>query len=358
MTPIVVITGVDPEVIESVTVATQFDLPDPVVAAYRIDDATNQLVRTVSDIRGRLETERVELDHACTSCAIREDVIPALRRLQELERWGAIVAQLPAGASALQVCRVCALQTELDGLPLHIHGVVAAVRGDTVVPDLTSDLTLGEHGVPTFAGDDRGLAETLAGIVEYADAVQLLGPADAAGTDLLNALRRPSSLLATDWADLPGGQLVTGIHAHRQAEKWVAEVRRHDLPALDSDHVWSLDLCADRPLHPDRFASALETMCVGSHRIRGCVWLPTRATVCVLDGAAGQVRLGAHGPWNGAPTSRLTVVGLRDHAEPTDICRAFADCALTDDELLARGTRWNVRRDGLEPWLGGVHDLI
>lgn len=357
MTPAYLVTGITPSALESVTVTMQFDLPDAVVAAYRIDPVTNQLVRTVSDITGKLDSARVDLDHACTACAIREDVLPTLHRLDDLDRWGAIIAQLPVGASALQVCRVCAMEAE-DGDDLTVRGVIAALDGATLVDDLTSDDTLGEHGVATFAGDDRGVAETLAGLVEYADAVQVLGSTSAAGADLIDALKRPTALVTHDWDDLPAHLLLQGIHEHVAAEKWVAEVRHQQLPALETEHVWSLDLHTDRPLDPDRFAEALNSLCVGRHRIRGCVWLPTRSqTVCVLDGAAGQVRLGAHGPWGGRPTTRLTLVGLHDDAEPAELSRAFDDCALTDEELAERGAHWEVFSDGLEPWLGGIHDL-
>lgn len=356
MTPVYLVTGVATAALESVTVAMQFDLPNVVVARYQIDPATNQLVRTVSDITGKLDSARVDLDHACTACAIREDVLPTLHRLDGLDRWGAIIAQLPTGASALQVCRVCAMEAR-DGDDLTVRGVIAALDGETLVDDLTSDDILHEHGVPTFAGDDRGVAETLAGLVEYADAVQLLGAAEAAGTDLVHALKRPTALVTHDWGELSAGLLLEGIHEHVAAERWVAEVRHQHLPTMHTEHVWSLDLHTDRPLDPDRFVEVLDTLCIGRHRIRGCVWLPTRSqTVCVLDGAAGQVRLGVHGPWNGRPVTRLTVVGLHDDAQPVELAAAFADCALTDEELAVRGPHWEVFTDGLEQWLGGIHN--
>lgn len=357
-TPVHLVTGIDPATMDAATVALQFDLPSAVVAGYRIDSTSNQLVRTVSDITGRLESAVVDLDHACTSCAIREDVLPTLHRLDDLDRWGAIVAQLPAGASALQVCRVCALEAQ-DGPALRIAGVIAALDGARVLDDLTAENTLAEHGVPTFAGDDRGVGETLAGLIEYADAIRLLGDGDPAGADLVDALRRPTSVLATQWEDLPAEQLMRGIHAHRATEDWVAEVRLQPLPTTNTRHVWSLDLRSDRPMHPARLAEALDDLCIGSHRIRGCVWLPTRPdAACVLDGAAGHVRMGVHGRWPTPPVTRLTVVGLHEHDDPYRLVEAFEHCRLTDAELAEHGRRWSVTSDGLEPWLGDVHDVL
>lgn len=363
--PTLILTGVDPMTVESATASMQFDLPTAVVVAHRIDRNTNALLRTVSDISGVLETERIDLDHACPSCAVREDIIPTLARLSELDRWGAIIAQLPIGASALQVCRVCAYesgsepfddQAGSDGI--RIGGVLAVVDGESALRDLTTGDTLEDRSLPTFRGDNRGVAETLAALIEYADAITVLGDIDPAGADLIDALRRPTSRLTRDWNGLDSATLTGGIHAHVLAEDWVAEVRRGRLPLPQTPHVWTLELSSDRPLDPDRFAAAMEQLCCGTHRIRGCFWLPTRAdTVCVMDGAAGQVSIGAHGPWHGRPLNRLVATGIRDGSDADALRAAFEQCQLTDSELAQHGTHWVSLHDGLEPWLGGIHDL-
>lgn len=359
-TPIVLVTGVDPTTMEAATSALQFDLPAAVVLAHRIDPSSNELVRTVSDMTGVLETCRVHLDHACASCAVREDMLPTLERLSELDRWGAIVAQLPVGAGALQICRVCAIGPDHGGAPLRIAGVLAAVDGATVLEDLRTEDSLTERGAPTFAGDGRGVAESLVSIVEYADAITISGAVEPAGVDLLRALRRPTARMVRDWAGLDSTVLMGGIHSHLLAEEWVAEVRRGSLPLTQTEHVWSIDLRSTTPLHPDRFSAAMEQLCTGTHRIRGCFWLPTRpSTACVLDGAAGQTSIGAHGPWRGTPMTRLVATGVhRDGDERDRLRTAFQACLLTDRELRERGTRWQIHQDGFEPWMGDIHDLI
>ena len=97
-TPVVLLTGVDPEAMATAMVSLQFDLPNAVAVRHRIRhlaDDWSVLRRTVSDVTGVVERHEVELDHACVSCAIREDVLPTLERLAADGRWASIVAHLP-----------------------------------------------------------------------------------------------------------------------------------------------------------------------------------------------------------------------------------------------------------------------
>ncbi|MEO6997395.1 MAG: hypothetical protein ABI112_04870 [Terracoccus sp.] len=59
----------------------------------------------ISDVTGILEQESTDLAHACVGCAIREDLVPTLHRLADLERWGVTIARLPVAAEAQQVGR-------------------------------------------------------------------------------------------------------------------------------------------------------------------------------------------------------------------------------------------------------------
>ncbi|MGL4744454.1 MAG: cobalamin biosynthesis protein CobW, partial [Dermatophilaceae bacterium] len=106
VTPAFLVTGVHAESMAAATIGLQFDLPNAVVVRHELDSAAGHLVRTISDLTGVLEREVVTLEHACLSCAVREDVIPTLDRLGAIGRWGAVVAHLPVAADGLSVCRV------------------------------------------------------------------------------------------------------------------------------------------------------------------------------------------------------------------------------------------------------------
>lgn len=359
-TPTYLVTGVDEVATAAATIGLQWDLPDAVVVSHRIEVGTQRLHRVISDVTGVLERESLDLAHACTSCAIREDIVPTLRRLAELDRWAAIIAHLPLTTEALQVCRAVGLD---DGGPggagVRVAAVIAALDGPSLVGTLTSDALLAELGRHTAEDDRRGLAETAGALVEYADVVTVHGDAEDEALDLVRALARPSAVVAADGEAVPTALLVDGVHDHRETEAWVSETRSAALPPTASPAVWRLDLRSNRPFHPDRLHAHLALIGSGPHRSRGCFWLPTRpGQACGWDGAGGQVSIGALGSWGRARVhTRLVVTGLcslTSEAEREAIRSAFERSLLTDAELGPHGPSWNRPSDGFEPWLGDV----
>lgn len=359
-TPAVLVTGIDETAMEAVTVGLQFDLPFAVVVRHVLDVESQTLVRVVSDVTGVVERHVHHLEHACVSCALREDVVPTMERLAATGRWATVVAHLPVAAEALQACRV--IETFADVAPhVHVAAVVAALDGEELVEDLLGDTLLHERDLHTSHDDTRGVAETAAAVVEYADAVVLSGAAEPAGLALLHALARPGVPVVREPSALDAAPLVAGAHDHARTEAWIESVR----PGADvaheavADHVWTLDLRSDRPFHPDRLLESIERIGGGPRRSRGCFWLPSRpADVCEWDGAGGQLSIGSGAPWGGrTPMTRIVVHGVRRGplaSSPDDVRRAFKRCLLTDTEMTERGPFWEVTEDGLEPWLGDV----
>ena len=355
-TPTYLVTGVDELAMAASTMGLQWDLPDAVVVTHRIDVEAQQLHRTISDVSGVLERETIDLAHACVSCAIREDIVPTLRRLADIGRWTSIVAHLPLSAEALQVCRVLGLERDTD---VRVAAVVTALDGPSLVETLTGDALLADLERHSSQEDRRGLAETAGALVEHADVVTVHGDATSEALDLVRTLARPGAVVVPDGSSVPVDQLVAGLHDHRATEEWVDETRSAALPRPASDAVWCLDLRSDRPFHPDRLHARLEDLGAGPHRSRGCFWLPTRAgQACGWDGAGGQVSIGSLGPWGRRTAqTRLVVTGLTSltSAPERDAIRAaFEDCLLTDAELGATGPTWSRPADGFEPWLGDV----
>lgn len=356
--PAVLVTGIDDAAMEAVTVGLQFDLPSAVVVRHTLDVGSQRLTRVVSDLTGVVERHVHELEHACVACALREDVVPTLERLAAAGRWDTVVAHLPVAAEALQACRV--IETYADVAPhVHVAAVVAALDGGTVLADVLGDDLLHERDLHTSEDDTRGVAETAAALVEYADAVVLAGPAEPAARSVLRVLARPDAPVVDDPSALDAGPLVAGAHVHALTEAWVDVVRRGDLPRHTSPHVWSLDLRSERPFHPDRLLESIERIGGGPRRSRGCFWLPSRpGDVCVWDGAGGQLSIGTASPWSAStPLTRIVVHGLTTGtlaSSPDDVQAAFAHCLLTDAEMADRGPYWEVAEDGLEPWLGSV----
>ncbi|MDF1489166.1 CobW family GTP-binding protein [Tessaracoccus caeni] len=352
--PVILVAGFDADTMAIATMALGWDLPKAVAVRHDLDPTRDTLTRTVSDATGLIEKEELELDHACASCALREDVVPTLERLASSGQWDAIVAQLPATASPAQVCRVSAWDPAR--VPhVRISAVVAALSDTTLEGDLLGDELLCEVDLPVREDDRRGLAETACALVEYADVVFTPGDIETDGRDLINALMRPGARLLDSVSALDGAELTTGLHHCETSDEWVAEVRRGPLPSPEGE-AWVLDVHSDRPFHPDRLMEFIAVLGGGPRRSRGCFWLPTRPhQLCIWNGAGGQLSVGTEEDWgrDESPLTRITVVGLDGGRDA--LAAAFEACLLTDAEMEEHGPYWEAFEDGFEPWLGPIH---
>lgn len=348
--PVLLISGVEEQAMLAASMSLQLGLPDAVAVRHTIDPERSALVRVVSDVTGVIDREEIDLAHACVSCAVREDIVPALERLGAEGRWGAIVACLPIAAEAAQVCRTLAWAPR-QAPHVRVSAVIAALDGDSVAQDLLGDDLLADRGLATSDDDRRGVGEVACAMVEYADAISLCEGAHPDEEALLAALIRPGVPRVPDPSLLDAAQLAGGVHRHDAIEAWVDHVRRDPLPDVEGP-AWRLDLRSERPFHPGRFYDELEILGGGPRRSRGCFWLPTRPDdVCAWECAGGQANVGTTGDWGREPRlTRLVVVGLDD--DPQEVRQAFERILLTDDELAERGWFWEASLDGLEPWLG------
>ncbi len=350
--PVVLVAGVDADTMAVASAALGWDLPGAVAVRHDLDPGRDVLTRTVSDITGVLEREELELDHACVSCAIREDVVPTLERLAASGNWSSIVAQLPATASAAQVCRVAAWDPAR--VPhVRVSAVVTALDAVSLGDDLLGDELLNELELPVRDDDGRGLAEALCGMVEYTDVAFLPQPVDPDIRDLLGVLMRPGAVVIDSVTTLDAMALTRGVHDCDVSDAWASEVRRDPLPDA-AGAAWVLDVRSDRPFHPERLHSLVEILGGGPRRSRGCFWLPSRPNqICVWEGAGGQLSIGGDETWGGEkPLTRIVVTGIDGGRDA--LAAAFQACLLTDDEMRDRGPYWEVFEDGYEPWLGPI----
>ncbi|PVG83634.1 cobalamin biosynthesis protein CobW [Nocardioides gansuensis] len=354
-TPLVVVTGVDPVAMDTTLMSLAWDVPRAVSVRHRIDPHSQVLTRTVSDTSGILEQEHIQLEHACVSCALREDIMPTLERLARADRWGAIVSGLPAATEAGQLAHILATDSRL-ARRLRLSSVVAAVGTGDVVQDLLSDDLLRERGVHTHPDDERGVGEVACAQIEFADVVVLEADPGAEASDLVRALARPGVPLVTGADQLDDSTVTSQRHQYSLTNAWCSPELEVDLPALGPSHAWRLDLSSPRPFHPDRLLDQVERLGAGTHRSRGSFWVPTRpGDVLEWSGAGGQLSIGTYSPWGRrAPATRLIFTGLG--TPPHDLVAAFEDLLLTPTEALLDHRSWAVLEDGLEPWLGDIRD--
>lgn len=352
-TPVILISGMCQHTMAAAAVSLQWDLPNAVAVRHEVDPEREVLLRVVSDASGVLEKAEIDVEHACVNCAIREDVVPTLERLAADGRWGAIIAQLPVTAEAIQVCRVVGYAPE--HVPhIRISASLVALSSESPLDDMFGDELIRERGLPVRSDDDRGMAEVTSAMVEYADVVATDSELEDEEREVLIALTRPGVPVLESFSEVDGAELMSGLHEHDVSEAWVAEIRRGDIPQPSLSRVWMLDFSSDRPFHPRRLHEAIATLGGGPRRSRGCFWLPSRPDqICIWDGAGGQLSIGSTEYWGRElPLTRIVVVGLDDEFD--HLHETFVSCLLSDTELASRGRYWEVGEDGFEPWLGPI----
>lgn len=355
--PVVLLCGVDPAAMASTMVGLQFDLPGAVAVRHHIDVERQLLTRTVSDLAGVVERQEIRLDHACITCAIREDIVPTLERLARSGRWRTIVTHLPVGAEPTHVCRVLSWDARV-ARHLRVSAVVAAVSATHPVRDLIGEDLLAERGVHSSHDDRRGVGEVLAAMVEYADTVVFDAAPDPVARGLVQALARPGVPLCEGSAGISGADLRADLHQHAQTEAWTSPTGTDALPEVRVEGVWRLDLQSLQPFSPERLLDSLDAFGGGPHRSRGCFWLPTRPPRALAwAGAGGQVSIGDHAPWGRrAPFTRIVVTGVG--IPPEGLREAFTDLLVPPGAPGGRESRaGGVVADGLEPWLGPIRDV-
>lgn len=351
-----VVTGVDPAVMDKAMLSLSWDLPRAVAARHRIDPDSQVLTRTVSDATGILEHEEIPLEHACVSCALREDILPTLERLARDGRWSTIVSCLPTGTEADQLARAVSRDSRL-ARRLRLSCLVSTLTAEHLAGDLLGEDLLRERHWHTNPDDDRGVGEVACAQIERADVIVLDAEPDPAALDLVWALARPDVQLVTGTDHVDGNALAELRHQHARTTAWCSPLREVDLPALAACRAWRLELSSPRALHPERLLDQIERLGGGSHRSRGCFWVPTRpGLVQQWDGAGGQLSIGHHGAWGRrTPFTRLVLTGLG--TTPPDLVPAFEELLLTSEESRATPGGWQVLEDGLEPWLGDIRDI-
>ncbi len=355
-TPVIVITGTDRAAMDSAMVAVLWDLPSAVAVAHRINPTAQVLTRVVSDSSGVIEREDIPLEHACISCALREDIVPTLERLARDGRWRTIVSCLPIAAEAEQLGTLLTRDPRL-ARHLRLSAVIAAAESEGLAADLLGDDLLRERDLHSSPDDDRGLGEAQSSLIEYADLVVLASPPDPRTHDLVHALARPDALVVIGSENIVASSLASIRHQHATAMAWRIPVTNARMPALGSSHAWRIDLSSTRPFHPERLVDQISRLGSGAHRSRGCFWLPTRpGLLAQWEGAGGQLSIGPHSPMgHRRPLTRLIFTGL--DPIPAGLVDAFDELLLTPvEESTAAARSWHVAEDGLEPWLGDIHE--
>lgn len=337
--------------------AAACDLPGAAIVRVALDVEAGFVRTIVSDFTGVVRDERVDLEHACLSCAMREGLLPMLVRLHETGTWDALIVSLPSSAEPLPIALGIAnavVENKPVAASLHLASIVAVVTAPTVDDAVFGDVPLAEHALSP--DDSRSYAEVFAAQVEIADVLVLATAYDAGEQELLNHLRRPSSVVVDGISQLCGTALVTGPRDAYEVCSCVDPRMRTASGAQDTPEVVTRELQSWKAMHPERLAASWEQLSAGDLRGRGAFWVPGRPELAVAwDCAGGRLAMGAIGGWHEVERhSRWVVTG-----DPRDVeraARAFERAVMSDAEMVAAQRVWRGRSDGLEEWLGEIDE--
>nr|WP_256725783.1 GTP-binding protein [Streptomyces sp. IMTB 2501] len=154
------------------------DVPGSVVLHHDLATATaGTVVRTVRDRGGILSAGEAPLVNDCACCALREDLVPELRRLAADGTTRLAIVELWDSVEPKAMAEVVASGG------LTVTSVITAVDPALVLPYLGNGDDLAEAGLAAAATDQRTIADTFARQLEYAPVLALADSPEADDED-------------------------------------------------------------------------------------------------------------------------------------------------------------------------------
>ncbi|MGW1836595.1 CobW family GTP-binding protein [Streptomyces sp. NPDC002067] len=365
--PVVLVGGLHAEARREVVRRLLTAVPDAVALHHDLTAASGGTVlRTLRDAGGELSRGETPLVNDCACCALREDLVPELRRLADSGPHRLAVVELWDSVEPRAMAEVVAAHAG-DGL--RLTAVVTAVDPALVLPVLANGDDLAEAGLAAAAADQRTVGDTWARQLEYAPVLAVVGSPDADDAD--HALLAQLHPTARRIPAASGLLVRAALGEDGGFDVEAAAAAQHPACALlpqeaDESGVTTLVWRRHRPFHPERLYDALEDLACAAARSRGRFWLADRPdTLLSWDAAGGALCVENAGPWLASlpdaawelvPPVRRAAAALDWHPEYGDCCqhlvftapgldrdglaRLLDSCLLTDAECAAGREAW------------------
>ncbi|KOV73653.1 cobalamin biosynthesis protein CobW [Streptomyces sp. AS58] len=368
--PVVLVGGLHADARRAAVRRLLTEVPGSVVLHHDLATApAGTVVRAVRDATRVRDVGEAPLVNDCACCALREDLVPELRRLADRGGTPLAVVELWDSVEPKAMAEV------VTAGGLTVTGVITAVDPALLLPCLADGDDLAERGLAAAATDQRTVADTFARQLEYAPVLAVLDSPEADDEDhaLLDQLHPTARRVTIDPGDHGAGPprptLAQAALAGFDVE--AAAAAQHPacarLPAeADAHGVATLVWHRRRPFHPDRLYAALEDLTCAAARSRGRFWLADRPDALLhWDAAGGALCVESAGPWLSSlpdaawemvPPVRRAAAALDWHPEHGDRCqhlvftspgldrdgleRLLESCLLTDAEYAAGPDAW------------------
>jgi len=204
------------------------DVPGSVVLHHDLSTAAaGTVVRTIRDAGGILSAGETPLVNDCACCALREDLVPELRRLDAAGTLRLAVVELWDSVEPKAMAEVVAAGG------LTVTGVITAVDPALVLPYLGNGDDLADRGLAAAATDQRTVADTFARQLEYAPVLAVLDSpeADEEDRELLAQLHPTAHQVA-----IGTGRPTTTDHSTRLMDPSVPDHATRLTDPTNSDH--------------------------------------------------------------------------------------------------------------------------
>ncbi|MEW1832572.1 GTP-binding protein [Streptomyces sp. NPDC088196] len=395
---VAIVAGLHAEARRTTVAHLLHDVPGSVVLHHDLATAAaGTVVRTIRDADGIVSAGETPLVNDCACCALREDLVPELRRL-------AATGQVPLAIVELwDSVEPKAMAEVITSGGLTLTGVITAVDPSLLLPYLANGDDLAATGLAAAATDQRTVADTFARQLEYAPTLAVLDSdeADDEDRELLGQLHPTARQVPVGAGDSTRGRNTQGgcdtpAHAptpptpnpsgargtarpaptdphpahnpnhpppsrspqHRALahaalagfDVEAAAAAQHPACALlpveaDAHGVTTLVWHRRRPFHPERLYAALEDITCAAARSRGRFWLADKPDALLhWDAAGGALCVESAGPWLASlpdaawelvPPVRRAAAALDWHPVHGDCCQhlVFTSPGLDRDGL-------------------------
>lgn len=200
---VVIVGGLHADARQAAVARLLADVPDSVALHHDLTTAAaGTVVRTIRDATGIVSAGEAPLVNDCACCALREDLVPELRRLADAGLTRLAVVELWDSVEPKAMAEVVAAGG------LRLTSVITAVDPALLLPYLADGDDLAEVGLAAAATDRRTVADTFARQLEYAPVLAVVSSEQADDEDraLLAQLHPTARRVPIDALDVTDGE--------------------------------------------------------------------------------------------------------------------------------------------------------
>jgi len=258
------------------------------------------------------DEEIIELSNGCICCRLRGDMLDEVGRLAEKRNFDYLLVESSGISEPIPVAQTFANgfdHADFDPSGVYeLDTMVSVIDAHSLNEGFESGRSLVDDTVS--GGTERVPEAVLMDQIEFCDVLVLnkcdLVP-DAALDEIetvLRTLQPRAKIIRTEHGAVePSEILNTGrfdFEAASNSAGWIAELQEghHHGDAMAEHGVASFVYRRDRPFHPERIETVLETLPDEIIRAKGFFWAAGREEVAMgLDKAGTSVRAGVTGRW-------------------------------------------------------------